>query len=68
MNIHKETETLKPMFVAKLDNGVGLIVFDGYALESDGKTYYHIGQEDVDEILQTIGWSCEVNSETTIIW
>ena len=42
MLIHKETEILNPMFVAKLDNGVTLLVFDGYALGSDDKTYYHI--------------------------
>ena len=63
MNIHEETEVLKPMFVAKLDNGIALLVFDGYALGSDGKTYYHIGREDEDGILQTVGWSCDVDSE-----
>lgn len=66
MLIHKETEILNPMFVAKLDNGVTLLVFDGYALGSDDKTYYHIGQEDEEGILQTVGWSCEVDSEKVI--
>lgn len=66
MLIHKETEILNPMFVAKLDNGVTLLVFDGYSLGSDGKTYYHIGQEDEEGILQTVGWSCDVDSETII--
>ena len=66
MLIHKETEILNPMFVAKLDNGVTLLVFDGYALGSDGKIYYHIGQEDEEGILQTVGWSCDVDSETII--
>lgn len=66
MNIHEETEVLKPMFVAKLDNGITLLVFDGYALGSDGKTYYHIGREDEEGILQTVGWSCDVDSETVM--
>ncbi len=66
MLIHKETEIINPMFVAKLDNGVTLLVFDGYALGSDGKTYYHIGREDEEGDLLTIGWSCDVDSETVI--
>ena len=66
MHIHKETEILNPIFVAKLDNGITLLVFDGYALGSDGKTYYHIGREDAEGILQTVGWSCEVDSEMVI--
>ncbi len=66
MKIHKQTETLKPIAVFKLDNGVILLVFDGYALGSDGKTYYHIGSEDEDGDLITVGWSCEV-SESAII-
>ena len=66
MLIHKETEILNPMFVAKLDNGVTLLVFDGYSLGSDGKTYYHIGREDEEGDLLTVGWSCDVDSETII--
>ncbi|MBR2892286.1 MAG: hypothetical protein IKB94_00380 [Clostridia bacterium] len=66
MNIHKPIEALKPIAVFKLDNGVILLVFDGYALGSDGKTYYHIGREDEEGDLLTVGWSCEV-SEPTII-
>ena len=66
MLIHKETEILNPMFVAKLDNGVTLLVFDGYALGSDGKTYYHIGREDEEGDLLTVGWSCDVDGEKVI--
>lgn len=66
MNIHKPIEALKPIAVFKLDNGVILLVFDGYALGSDGKTYYHIGREDEEGDQLTVGWSCEV-SEPTII-
>lgn len=66
MNINQEVENIKPIAVFKLDNGVTLLVFDGYALGSDGKTYYHIGREDEDGDLLTVGWSCEV-SEPAII-
>ena len=66
MNINQEVENIKPIAVLKLDNGVIILVFDGYALGSDGKTYYHIGREDEEGDLLTVGWSCEV-SESTII-
>ncbi|MBQ7295573.1 MAG: hypothetical protein IJW86_05200 [Clostridia bacterium] len=66
MNIHKSVEILKPIAVFKLDNDVTLLVFDGYALGSDGKTYYHIGKEDEDGDLITLGWSCEVDKATVI--
>lgn len=66
MHIHKETEILNPIFVAKLDNGVIALVFDEYAIGSDGKIYYHIGREDAEGILQTVGWSCDVDSEIVI--
>lgn len=66
MHIHKETEIFNPMFVARLDNGITLLVFDGYALGSDSKRYYHIGKEDAEGILQTVGWSCEVDGEMVI--
>ena len=66
MLIHKEMEIFNPIFVAKLDNDVILLVFDGYALGSDGKIYYHIGRENVEGVLQTVGWSCEVDSEKVI--
>lgn len=66
MHIYKETEILNPMFVAKLDSGVTLLVFEKYALGSDGKIYYHIGREDAEGDLITVGWSCEVDSEMII--
>ncbi len=66
MNIHKAIETLRPVAVFKLDNGVTLLVFDGYALGSDGKTYYHVGMEDEDGDLLTAGWSCEIDKAVVI--
>lgn len=66
MNIHKTIETLSPIAVFKLDNGVTLLVFDGYALGSDGKTYYHVGSEDEDGDLITEGWSCEIDKAVVI--
>ena len=66
MHIYKETEILNPMFVAKLDNGVTLLVFENYALGCDGKIYYHIGKEDAEGDLITVGWSCEADKETII--
>ena len=29
------------------------------ALGSDGEKYYHVGYEDEEGVLQTVGWSCE---------
>ncbi len=66
MNVHKQIEALNPEAVIKLDNGVTLLVFKGYALGSDKKTYYHIGREDEDGDLITLGWSSDVNSHTII--
>ena len=66
MHIYKETGILNPMFVAKLDNDVTLLVFNGYALGSDSKIYYHIGKEDAEGDLITVGWSCEVDNEMVI--
>ncbi len=66
MRVYKEKEILNPLFVTKLDNDVTLLVFDSYALGSDGKTYYHIGREDDEGDLVTVGWSCEVDREMII--
>lgn len=60
MNYQRMLEQLEPITAFKLDNGVTIFAFDGYALGTDGKTYYHIGREDEDGDLVTLGWSCEV--------
>ena len=66
MRIHREIEIIYPMFVVKLDSGVSLTVFDGYALGSDKNIYYHVGKEDENGILQTVGWSCDIDCEIII--
>ncbi len=66
MIVHKQIESLRPAAVIKLDNGVTLLVFDGYAIGSDGKTYYHIGREDSEGDIVTLGWSSDVNAHTII--
>lgn len=60
MDYQRMLEQLEPITAFKLDNGVTIFVFDGYALGTDGKTYHHIGREDEYGDLVTLGWSCEV--------
>lgn len=66
MNIYKEVEIKHPLFVVKLDNGIELSVYENYTLGSDGKQYYHVGKEDAEGELQTVGWSCDIGSEIII--
>lgn len=66
MNIFKQNDIKIPLFAATLENGVNINVYGDYAEGSDGKTYYHVGREDEEGDLQTIGWSCEV-SEAVIL-
>lgn len=42
------------------DNNVTLTVFDGFAIGSDGKTYYYVGEEDSNCDLISIGWSSDI--------
>lgn len=64
MKIFKEVETeeVQILYTATLENGVRLEVYGDYAIGDDGKTYYHVGFEDEEGILQTLGWSCEADS------
>lgn len=66
MNIYKEVEIKHPLFVVKLDNEVELFVYENCAIGSDGKIYYHVGKEDAEGELLTIGWSCDIGCETII--
>lgn len=61
MKIHRQIEIKQPLYIAKLDSGVIINVYDGYALGSDGRTYYHVGKEDENGILQTVGWCCDTD-------
>ena len=56
MKIYKETEIIKPLYIVKLDNGVTLFVYDGYAEGSDGLVYYPIFEENDEEEGEFIGW------------
>lgn len=62
MNFLKEIkfEETKVLYSAELENGVHLDVYGDYALGSDGKTYYHVGVEDEEGVLQTLGWNCDI--------
>ena len=59
MKICKETKINYPLYCAVLDNGIKINVYGSYAKGSDGKTYYHVGKEDADGVLHTVGWCCE---------
>lgn len=57
-----ETEETKILYTATLENDTHIDVYGDYALGSDGKKYYHVGLEDEEGVLQTLGWSCEADS------
>ena len=59
MKIWKETTIKNPLYVTILNNGVTLLVFDGYAEGSDGKIYHYVERQiGVDEF-EGVGWVCE---------
>ncbi len=56
----KETEIIKqPLYIAKLENGVTILVYDGYAKGSDGKTYHYVDRQIGDDEFEGVGWRCE---------
>ena len=57
MKIYKEKEIKKPLYVTRLDNGVTLFVYDGYAEGSDGKIYKPVIKDIDDDEIEFIGWS-----------
>ena len=63
MNFLKEIkfEETKVLYSAELENGVHIDIYGDYALGSDGKTYYYVGFEDEEGVLQTWGWSCDID-------
>ncbi|MBR2877174.1 MAG: hypothetical protein IKC01_08545 [Clostridia bacterium] len=61
MRVYSQEIIETPLYRARLENNVIINVFGNYAEGSDGKTYYHIGKEDENGVLQTIGWSCDVD-------
>lgn len=65
MNIFKQTEIKRPIYTVKLENGVVINVYGGYAIGNDGKRYYHVGHEKGD-MLETVGWSCDVDGAVVV--
>ena len=51
----KEVEIKNPYYAAKLENGVTILVYDGYAEDIDGNTYRPV-EEKVDDDYEIIGW------------
>lgn len=56
MKIYKETEIKNPLYITTLDNGVTLIVYDGYAEGSDGEKYQSVTKENSEGDSELIGW------------
>lgn len=51
----KEVEIKNPYYAAKLENGVTILVYDGYAEDIDDNTYRPV-EEKVDDDYEIIGW------------
>jgi len=62
----KEIEILHPLYAAKLENGVIINVYGDRAEGNDGKTYYHIGKENAEGDMETVGWSSEIDKAILI--
>lgn len=65
--IYKEIDIKKPLYIATLDNGVTLHVYDGYGTGSDGRVYYPMVKELPDDECEVVGWcvnGCVKNSES----
>lgn len=66
MICYKETEVFHPLYLAKLENGVTLAIYGDSAKGSDGKTYYHVGKEDRQGDMHTVGWTCDADKATIL--
>ena len=56
MKFYKEKEIKNPLYTARLDNGVIILVFDGYAEGSDGNLYKCVEKEVREDEFEVIGW------------
>lgn len=56
MKIYKETEIKHPLYIALLDNGATLFVYDGYAEDTEGRTYLPVTEEINEDEAEVIGW------------
>ena len=52
----KETEVIKALYTARLENGVILFVYDGYGEGNDGNIYKPVLDFDEDGDCEVIGW------------
>ncbi len=53
----RETELLKPLYVVRIENGVILFVYDGYAEDEGGNKYKPVYEEiDDDGDCEVAGW------------
>ena len=57
--IFKEVDIRHPLYVAKLDNGVLLCVYDGYAEDSEGRMYYCAERRINEDEYEFLGWKCD---------
>lgn len=58
MKIFKETDFKNPLYIAFLDSGAALLVYDGYAEDLTGRIYLPVTEETADGDWTLIGW-CE---------
>ena len=56
MKIYQESNFKNPLYVSTLDNGVEILVFDGYAEGSDGNIYKPVIREVYDDEIEILGW------------
>ncbi len=52
----RETEILKPLYTARIENGAVLFVYDGYAEGSDGNIYKPVFETFDDGDCEVVGW------------
>lgn len=56
MKVYKEIEIKNPLYIASIDNGVTIFVYDGYAEGSDGRVYKPVVEDKGEEECEVVGW------------
>ena len=56
MKVYKEIEIKNPLYIASIDNGVTIFVYDGYAEGSDGRVYKPVIEKIGDGECEVVGW------------
>lgn len=59
MKVYKENNIKNPLYKATLDNGVNILVYDGYAEGSDGNLYHPVIEDFGEDEVEFLGWRCE---------